>query len=446
MKKFLAIILVLVMCFSFVACNSDKPSDDAANTDGAGTSDPVNTGDNSTPSNTGGTDLGGEGDGPIDTGSEDLDLIGMYNPDYDYSQNPTYKVAYVVLATGVLYEAFGTAFEHWCSVMNMEYLGLREFAGDKDAYLTGLTTIAREADGLLIDPDAQMYTRCAEILDELGKPWMGCMAAPRDYEQDGMPLLHPFVGFDNYQVGTIMVPKLLEFKEELWPDVDWSEVGFITVDFSISPPLHDRERGAYDTLSQLQPELLDNYFVADTAINTFDVDTSSQVVSSVLATNPHIEYWLIFAEVDTMAQGSAAAVDTVGLTDTSAVVTFGGTGLQLQWDSGTQDAWRAACYLPQTLYAEPIIGALYAYMSGQAEPNTIWPSWCNVNDQGGEDGPYASRLLPAFWIEYDNYKAMIKWSDVYSNSNFFPDYPADGLTRDSYSAAVTIPASYSVAN
>lgn len=432
MKKVLAIILVLLIALSLFACNkesaappSEAPSDTSAAPPPASSNTPA------TPS---------EGPTVNPEGGE----IGMYDPNYDYNANPKYKVQYVVLATQGLYEAFSDAFAHWASVMNLEYLGMQEYGGDKDAYLSNLPTLARAADGLLVDPDSQMYTRVAEILNEEGCPWMGCMAAPRDYEAEGMPLIHPFVGFDNYQVGTIFPPKLLEYKDKLWPDVPIEDFGFITVDFSVAFPLKQREMGAYDTLKQIAPDMLDRYWVADTSINTFDVDTSSQVVSTILAQQPDIEYWLVFAEVDDMAKGAAAALDTMGYTDNSVVMTFGGTGLQIQWDEGRQDAWRAACYLPQTIYAEPIIGALYAFMNGDATPDDIWPDWVNVNDCGGEGKSYASRLLPFYWIEYDNYKAMIKWSDIYAGSDYFPDYPAEGLTRDSYSSQVVIPDYYKV--
>ena len=429
MKKILAIVLVLLMALSLFACNKETTPEDTTSEAPAETSSEA-------PSNV--PDVPSAEPTVNPTGGE----IGMYDPDYDYASNTTYTVQYVVLATQGLYEAFSDAFAHWATMMNINYLGMQEYGGDKDAYLSNLPTLAENCDGLLIDPDSQMYTRCAEILDEVGCPWMGCMAAPRDYEAEDMPLLHPFVGFDNYQVGTIFPPKLLEYKEMLWPDVPLEEFGFIEVDFSVAFPLKQREMGCYDTLMTLAPDMAENrYFIADTAINTFDVDTSSQVVSTVLSQNPGIEYWLVFAEVDDMAKGAAAALDTMGLTDNSCVMTFGGTGLQIQWDAGVQDAWRAACYLPQTIYAEPIIGALYAFMNGDATPETLWPNWVNAND-AGTSGSYASRLLPYYWIEYDNYQTVIRWSDIYAGSDYYPEYSSEGITRDTYSSQVIVPDYY----
>jgi len=435
MKKFLAILLALVMVLAMVACGGDKaPADTGADTStDAGTEGDGALADAST------SGFGGQDEGE-DISNEYTGEIGMYDPNYDYNANPKYKVVYYVLATGVLYEAFGDAFEHWCSVMNLEYGGLVDYAGDKDAYLSNLQTIATEYDGVLLDPDAEQYKRCAEILDEAGTPWMGCMAEARDYAAEGAPLLHPYCGFDNYQVGVICAEYLIKYYQTKYPDVDPSEIAWATVDFSTSPPLHARETGFYDTIVAHDATIADRYWVADTAIGTFDLDTSNTVMSAVLAEHPEYEYWMVFGETDTQSQGAAVAFDTAGLTDTCATVTFGGTGLQLQWDAGIQDSWVAACYLPQTIYAEPIIGALYAFMTGQATPETIYEDWIPVD----EVAPYAMRSLPAFWIEYGTYKHVIKWSDIYAGSNFYADYPAEyngqPITRDDFSTSVNIPA------
>ncbi|MBQ9858430.1 MAG: hypothetical protein IJO77_05445, partial [Oscillospiraceae bacterium] len=145
MKKFLAILLALVMVLAMVACGGDKaPADTGADTStDAGTEGDGALADAST------SGFGGQDEGE-DISNEYTGEIGMYDPNYDYNANPKYKVVYYVLATGVLYEAFGDAFEHWCSVMNLEYGGLVDYAGDKDAYLSNLQTIATEYDGVLL--------------------------------------------------------------------------------------------------------------------------------------------------------------------------------------------------------------------------------------------------------------------------------------------------------
>ena len=439
MKKIIALVLCLLLVFSLVACGSTS-SDTKEDTTAAEETTTEETTEAAEETTSGKADSSTSAFGD-DTQEEVVNEVeeGLYDPNYDYSQNPTYKVAYYVLATGVLYEEQGKAMEHWCSVMNCEYGGLLAAGGDKDAYLSNLSTLAQEYDGLVIDPDAEQYGRCAEILDEAGCPWMGLMSIARDYSQEGSPMVHPYVGFSQTDVGAMMAPQLLSIKEEMWPDVSIDEFGFICVDYTVSPVLHERLTGFQDALAEIDPAYAENdvrFFTADTSINTFDVDTSNQVVSAILAEHPDIEYWLVFAEIDDMAMGAAAAFDNVGLTDNAAVVTFGGTALQNQWDAGTTSAWVAACYLPPLIYNEPIFGALYLYMSGQTTPEEIWAEW-----KDDAEPTYAKRMLPAYWIYQDNYQHMIEWADVYAGSNFY-DYDDTGITRNDFSTHVDVPAYY----
>lgn len=439
MKKVLAIVLALLMLVGMAACGNRDNKDDVSDSDKEN-------------ANIAGSEENGKNDVKEDvkedetkTGNNEVIAQGKFDPDYDYSANPEYKICYYLLSTGVLYELMGDAFEAWCEQMNLEFGGMIDAGGDKDLYISNLVTLADEYDGLLIDPDAMQYDRCAEILNEAGTPWMGVMAEARDYSQDGNPLLHPYVGFNNYSVGVIMAEYLIDYAEKNWNDVDKSQIAWACVDYSTSPVLHLRETGFYETLTAYDSTIAERYWTADTSIATFDVDTSNTVVSSMLAEHTEYEYWCVFGEIDDMAQGAAAAFDTAGLTESAAVVTFGGTGLQYQWDAGMQDSWVAACYLPNPIYAEPIICALYAFMNGDATPETIWTDWVPT----AEVVPYAMKLLPAYWIEYETYQHVIKWGDIYGGIDLFPDYPSTyvnengetvEITRDDFSTDVEIPA------
>ena len=444
MKKTLAIILALMMVLVFVAsCNntddetSSPPASSPENPQQSSSTEP-STSTSSAPPSAPATD------GPVDntfTGE-----IGMFNPDYDYNANPRYKVTYVVANnTSGLYTASSESFAHWASLMNIDYGGMKDFGGDTDGMFSQLPQLARDNDGLLMDADATMYDRVYEIMTEAGKPWHSFMAAARDYSLPNTPLLGPYVGFEQYDVGSMFAEYLLNCAPEMWPDVPLEEFGFITVDYTNAPPLHEREMGAFDRLSELNPDMAENrYFVADTAINFFDADTSQQVVSAVLSMNPQIQYWLVFAEIDDMAQGAAAALELAGLTDTAWVSAFGGSALVNQWDSGVESAWRSVYFLPQTIFTEPVICSLYAFMNGDATPETIFPEWHNVHEDKYY-GDFSTRLLPFYEIrygEYLNYKHMLAWSDVYANSNIYPNYPREGIDRNAYPNSVPVPDSY----
>ncbi|MDR0490003.1 MAG: hypothetical protein LBH28_01985 [Oscillospiraceae bacterium] len=434
MKKILALVLALTMVFVFVAA--------CDNNNGTSSSPPVSStppaNGNETPSS---TPPSASPDGPIDNAP--TGEIGMYDPNYNYSANKTYKIIYLVSNnTSGLYTESGKSFAHWASMSNVDYQGLQDFAGDTDAFFSSLPQLARDYDGIIMDADATMYDRVYEVMEPIGTPWMSFMGAPRDDNGLGA-LMHPYIGFEQYDVGAKHAEYLYEKAKVTWPSVPMSDFGFISVDWSVAPPVHARETGAHDKLMELDADMATNrYFVADAgSLGPPTSDNAQQLVSTVLSMNPGIKYWIIFGEIDDLAQGAAAAIDLAGLTDTTWVTTFGGTALQQQWDAGRQDAWRSANFLPQVIFTEPIFFSLYAFMNGDATPETIFPEWKNVHEDT-KYGSFATRLLPWYEILFDNYKHMLKWSDVYAGSNIFPDYSADGISRDDFSNTVPIPANY----
>ncbi len=435
MKKLIAIVFSVLMLLSAAACGTENAQTPDAAPGKTPISDGTDVGESSV-----GEDNMGTGQEYVKPTSGEVEL-GLYDSGYDYAANPRYKIQYVAINASALEEAFSDSISAWCDLMNMEYLGMCEFGGDKDAFISSLPVLAEAADGLILDPEPLMFDKVAEIMEGTDCHWMPGMYEARDYNTT-FQRLNTFVGFNDVQLGSIFPGKLLAMADELWPDVPREEIGFITVDYSLDPALHNRALACEEALAKLAPEMMDNYYVADTAINFFDVETSNEVVSAVMTRHPEIEYWLVFAEFDDMAKGAAAAADTMGLADTTCIAAFGGSSLLTQWDAGIQDSWKVACYLPTSMYTEPIVGALYAFMNGDATPDTLWPNWVDANDHGGEGHNYAARLLPYYWIENHNYKSIVKWGDIYAGTNYYPDYPVGDLTRDSYSTQVAVPESY----
>jgi ABC-type sugar transport system substrate-binding protein len=211
----------------------------------------------------------------------------------------------------------------------------------------------------------------------------------------------------------------------------------MTVDHSTVFALHQRSLGAQDWFEQNHPEFIreNRFFVADTSIRHWDVDTSFEVVSTVLAMNPQFERWLIFGLVDAQSVGAALALDAAGLTDTSYTAPFGAEAARLMWDAGQTSALRSAGTSSTLIFAEPVFFALYAFMMGEAEYDSLWPEWVNCRD--GQTFPM--RLVPFFWVNQDNYQQVFAWGDVYAGSNIFPEYSKDGIDRDLFSARVRIP-------
>jgi ABC-type sugar transport system substrate-binding protein len=376
-------------------------------------------------------------------GTDPLDKVGFYDPSYDYTANKKFKVAYMTIGMTVFNNDFDKAFAHWAELSNVDYTGIWS-ATDNDSFLTQIRAFKDQGyDGLLMDPDMMIYPSIAEICAEIDIQWMGGMGAAMKWTEEGMPngLVHPYVGFDHLTFGQNCGNKLLEYAAQTWPDVALSDIGFLSVDFALSPPLHQRVEGAMQAWTAAGvPE--GNMFIADVG-SDMTLDTAQNVATAQLTTNAQFDHWLVVGVIDDFAQGAANALENLGLAETACVVTVGGTMLRTAWDEGSSSAWRYAITTPNAIYGEPIFFALYAFMSGQATPETIWPSWVNHNPDAvtyyGET--YAQLLLPAYWMDQETYKQLFAWADVYAVDNNY-GYPTDGITRDQYPSRIAIPEYY----
>lgn len=447
MKKTLAIILALVLVFALFACSTDTA--ETGNGD-KGSPETVSK-EPDAPSSVAPPE--GDGSSPYpnanDDGSINLETIAHFDRNYDYTQNERFKVCYIAQEGGPLYQQSADAYEHWAPLFNMEWVGFISTNGDADLYITSLQNqLDQGVRGFILDPDTTIMPAVLDILNDYPDvAWMSQMAPPRDgTEGEGIPigghLIHPYVGFDNYGAGAQVTAKLIEWKEETYPDVPWEEVGFLCFDFSVSPPLHERVLGSQDIWEETTGSL-DNFMVADTASDGINLQAGIDAAGPVITTQgAEFQYWLVNGLIDDFAMAAASIIDQQGLTDNSCVGTFGGSGLQMQWDEGQQDSFRYALFTAQNLYAEPIIGAVYAYLNGWATPETIWPRWVKWDDKGGDDHTYPQLRLPTVWLEYDNYKHYLEWTDMYAFADAYP-YSQEGISMDDYSPFVDeVPADF----
>jgi ABC-type sugar transport system substrate-binding protein len=392
MKKGLAVILALLMIFSLFACGSSTAPSPSASTEqsAAPTTEAP----------------GAEKPSAVE--------IGYYDPSYDYSKND-FTVVYMMSNTGVLYDMFDKAFQEWAKKANVNY---SSFAanGDNDLFLTTIETYAAQGvDGFLFDADNTIYPRVAEITNDLGIAWMSCMAEPLD---ENGKRTHPVVGFDNVDFGHQMAQYDIDYLRKTWPEAKPEEVGMLSMDFSLSPQVHQRTTGAQEIW--LKEGFLDkNFVVVDGATSgSFSAEGGFNLAAPAFASRPDIKYWLVTAFLDDYADGAARAAEQAGIDGTTVVTTCGGSGLINHWDKGEESCWKSAIYCAQILFGENIFFALYAFMSGQATPETIFPEWKTA------DSLYPYVNLPTFVIEKDTYKEYMEWVDKYTGINMSP-YDAD---------------------
>ena len=382
-------------------------------------------------------------------GTIDLDEIAYYDPDYDYTQNERFKFKYIVGETVTsLHENVSMGFAHWCEVFNMQYDGMVTSNGDPDLYLSLVQNhIDQGYRGFLLDPEVVMLEAIVELMDSHPDvAWMSLMIPPRRLDSsrpaDPGVLIRPWAGFDHYVIGEMFAERLIQWKNETIPNVPWEEVGHLAIDASFIPPLHVRVLASTKIFAEAgMPQ--SNIFVADTAAYSFSIDGAIQAATPVVTTNDHIKYWLVNALHDDFGQAAALVIDSVGLTDTSTIVTMGGPGFQAQSDAGQQNAFRYVLSAPEYVQCEVFIGAVYAFLMGWATPDTIWPKWVNINDSGDPGKTYPNMILPAYWISFEDYQAFFQWSAVYAEANDPDfDYGIPNITRDSWPNRVAVPAYY----
>ncbi len=444
MKKALAIILMLALVFSFSACDGKNTTSNGGASGGGNTNQTDTSGGTGNTDNTGNSGSAGTSK-PYpncnEDGSINLDRIAHYDQEYDYTQNPKFKIAYIAQAGSALYQQSAAAYEHWAPLFNCEWAGFISANGDSDMFLTNLQNLIDQGvKGFILDPDSTIFPAVVNLLSQYPDvQWMAQMSAARDGETgDGVAvggnLIHPYVGFDNYDAGKQVTKKLIEWKEETYPDVPWNEIGFLAFNYSVSPQLNERVLGSQDVWKETTGSL-DNFFVADCVSTGIDLQGGIDAAGPIISSHSEYKYWLVNGLIDDFAQAAASILDTQGLTETSCVIDFGGSALQMQWDEGQQDAYRYALFTAQNLYAEPIIGAVYAMLNGWATPQTLWPSWVKWDDHGKEGETYAQLRLPTVWLEPDTYKHYLEWTDMYAHADAYP-YSQEGISLDDYSPFV----------
>ena len=441
MKKILALVLALMLVFSLCACDKGGGT---TNPTSAPTAAPAPGGSEPAPAASGKAYPNCNADGSIN-----LDTIAHYDAEYDYSKNPKYKVAYLVANSGPLYEQSADAYEHWAPLFNMEWAGFISANGDSDMFLTNLqTAIDQGVKAFILDPDSTIFPAVVNLLNQYPDvAWMSQMSPPRDGEAgDNVPvggnLINNYVGFDNVESGRVVTRRLVEWKNETYPDVSWDEVGFLMMDFSTSPPLHDRYTGSREVFLEAGGKE-ENFFAADCVSTGMTMQGGLDAAGPVISSHPEITYWLCNGLFDDMGQAAASIFEQQGLGDTSAVCVFGGSALIQQWDAGQEDCFRFAVYTAQTLYAEPIIGGVVAFLNGWATPDNIWPSWVKWDDHGIDGHTYSQLRLPTVPIEHDSYKQYLEWTDLYTHAEAWPYDNDVTVSIDDFSPFVEeVPADY----
>lgn len=294
-----------------------------------------------------------------------------------------------------------------------------------DAYLEKLPAYAQAYDGLILEYSADDISRIVEMMDEVGTPWLSGWSEPRDYSQEGQPLLAPCLAIDRAELFSSMPAALLGLTAESWPEVPQENIAVLCVEHAIAPPIHRQTEAFQVGLTALDSSWADRIFTADISYSQGDEDTSHLLISQALDEHPEFTYWLIFADNETSLLASDRAVADSGLTRTSYLTCYG-TLLDSIPFLGCISSW-AWLADPAVVRADTLLQGLAAMLRGTGTPETLWKT---------DSAPgYILRQTALYWLTQDNAAEFCSWLNLTSGWDCYPNMKGTSIGRDAFSTA-----------
>ena len=404
-RRILAIILVVLMAISLMACNK-ATSDD--------TPDSPSPGDASSDANAANTDS-------VDTYGSDQTLasgFGLFRDDFDYSSMPRFSVVGMYHEMNAMYMDIDYYLKIWAERTNCDYTSF-DAGKDSDAFITAIETFSNQGvDGVIINPDSAIMPRIVEVLDEFDMTYFAGFS-PAVHSDN--TYAHPYVGTDNYSIGHTIVSWLADYADTI-EGFDPSKSALVWMDYSVSNEVHLRGIGAWDAWDEHFGNASDAFKYVDAVSEGMTEEAGYNLMSTLIVANNDIEYWFVFPCFESFAFGATRSLEDYGLDQTSAVCSNGVDSLVVQWDQGTQTCLRAGNALQNGIRTNAYFNGLYAFMAGWATPESIWPD-CTPE---GKDYPYV--ILQPYMVTYDTYKNYFAWGEHIVGDNR-RGYEYDGVTE-----------------
>ena len=372
MKKFISILLAVLMLLALFSCSgktaetSSSPSEETSEASASASED------GSAQSQT--DDAGAV----LEDVSANEDSIGFFTSGVDPQSRDTYEIVFAYTMTMLLYEEMTKAMEALSEKLNFT---ITTTTGELDAdkYITNIETLASQGvDGFVADIDPAVSDRINEVYMELGVPYITIFSAVRD--ENGSTIA-PCVLLDGYSTGSTTMQWLHDNYQTYWGDIDTSKIALLNYTFSTLQDLQLRADGAEDKFKELFP---DNtmIFTADAATtSTADAESAYNATAPIFSANPDVEYWFVTCSIETFAQGTARAVESLDMEDRVLIVDVGSDVLCSEWDNGYDGSWVSCLAISNYIYATPALCGLIAMIDGKADFDSLWASRRAEGDQ-----------------------------------------------------------------
>ena len=370
MKKWLALLLVVIMAFSLFACSggnsNNSPSPNNSGTSGGS--------DTSSPASSGTGSPGSSETSSPPAGSNNDSSAGLDGTVDHFARDP-YTISYVYGNSAPINIGFTQALEDFGKRMNFT---VKSTGADFDPARV-LEIIQADidlgVDGFLINVMSETYPREHEMLREAGIPYINVMGPYFDAQGNNMA---PAVAFNGYQAGSDITDWWLDNYPAYLGDADLSSIGFMVVTFTVALEFTERSDGALDRFRELHPELEDNIYYVD--LTNFSMDIAYDSVAATVSGNAEIEKWVIFAVAEDFAVGANRAVESLNRVGSIIVLTTGNDVAFEEWGNNATPQLVALVPVWKTSMMGAAAEGIIALVDGRETEDTLWKELRRPND------------------------------------------------------------------
>ena len=382
MKKAIALLIVVVMAATLVACNGGSTSDSSGTSTSPGTSDSPGTSPStetsSTPatSGTSGNETSGgnesQGNEPqVAAGqnfSDAANILGFFADGVDPHSRDTLDIVYSYMLPLPMMLAVGSAIRELQSVFNFNMIEYNA-NNDLDAFIQNIQLYADQGvHGFVTIIEPTATHRVMEIFDATGLPYVSLLNVVRDDQGHN---LVPVVGMDDIKIGNDLISWLFDNYKDYWGDVSFDNAGLIPITFSLNIGLNNRAVGCIQEWNRRLPGN-NNIFEADGVTGGLNEETAYDIVSAIIAAHQEIDRWFITGPLEAYALGAVRATEHLGVEDRTLIASFGSDALVAYWDTGYDGNWVACVPIAPYMYAIPMLAATISMHNGTSDRDSLW--------------------------------------------------------------------------
>lgn len=394
MKKFLALVLALVMLFAFTACSPGEETKPTATAGGQATSpaeDPVKT-----------TEPAKE----LSATEADWALADELRAVFDaWEEGSDWTVAYI--CKGLDGTWFSTEFaevERVCLEMgaskvipyDCQYDATKQIEFTENALAQGVDFI------IFVPVDENVSTAVVRLCVDAGVP---CVAEDDPLVgTDGKTRITPSFQLDAYKVGYETGKSLAQWaldNDVLGLDDDYSTVGLMNMDCTIVSSFAPRSDGISDGWLEVFPDFpVENILRPET--ETTMPDESFGVASAALTSAPDFDLWFLTGINDETTVGALRAFEDMGRDDNLYAAALGAYYANAEWDVyGEASPFVVGYYLSATADGNTTATAVMEYLQTGKIP---FDEYVETQE---EDWPFGWYPYTGIYVDYYNYVEVI---------------------------------------